>query len=219
MEKILFATKIARPDTGTAISYLETRVREPDEENWSKLKHLMNYNKGKKEFPMILGEDETGMLKHPNLIGHSGGSLCVVRGLPIPALKKHNLNTQRSIESEIVGVNDFMPGIIWKRRFLKAQDYGVTNNINLQDNKSTLILENIGKESSGKITNHINISSFVTDRIQRGEVPVEWCLTIDINSGLFTKTNKRSLLRMFRDMVMGGVVQLYPGLGNPNNNH
>ena len=31
--KILFATKRARPDTGTAISFLTTRVREPDKDN------------------------------------------------------------------------------------------------------------------------------------------------------------------------------------------
>ena len=40
---MLFSTKRARPDTITAISYLKTRVREPDVDDWSELKHLMNY--------------------------------------------------------------------------------------------------------------------------------------------------------------------------------
>ena len=30
VEKMLFATKRATPDTGTAVSFLTTRVREPD---------------------------------------------------------------------------------------------------------------------------------------------------------------------------------------------
>ena len=46
--KVLFGTKRARPDTGTAISYLITRVREPDEDDWYKLKHLMKYIRGTK---------------------------------------------------------------------------------------------------------------------------------------------------------------------------
>ena len=35
--KMLFATKIARPDTGTAVSFLTTRVKGPDVDDWRKL--------------------------------------------------------------------------------------------------------------------------------------------------------------------------------------
>jgi hypothetical protein len=41
--KTLFATKQARSDTGMSISYLTTRVRGPDFDDWRRLKHLMNY--------------------------------------------------------------------------------------------------------------------------------------------------------------------------------
>ena len=34
MAKILFATKRARTDTCTVISFLNTRVREPDNDDW-----------------------------------------------------------------------------------------------------------------------------------------------------------------------------------------
>ena len=40
--KICFDTKRSRTDTGTAISYMITRVIEPDEYDWYKLKHLIN---------------------------------------------------------------------------------------------------------------------------------------------------------------------------------
>ena len=43
--KMLFATKRARPDTGPAVSYLTTRVREPDNEYWSKLAQLMKHSR------------------------------------------------------------------------------------------------------------------------------------------------------------------------------
>ena len=48
VEKILFATKRARPDTSTAVSFLKTSFREPNEDNWYKLKHLIKYVKGTK---------------------------------------------------------------------------------------------------------------------------------------------------------------------------
>ena len=37
--KMLYATKRARPDTCTAVAFLTTRVREPDEDDWRKLCH------------------------------------------------------------------------------------------------------------------------------------------------------------------------------------
>ena len=46
--KMLFATKRARPDTGTAVSFLTTRIIELDQNDWSKLKHLINYVRGTK---------------------------------------------------------------------------------------------------------------------------------------------------------------------------
>jgi hypothetical protein len=74
--KILFATKRARPDTGTSISFLMTRVREPDQDDWSKLSNLMKYIRAPKDLPLILSADGTGILKwyvdgsytvHPNM--------------------------------------------------------------------------------------------------------------------------------------------------------
>ena len=70
------------------------------------------------------------------------------RGYPIVIFTKQKLNTQSSTESELVGVDDMMPIVVWSRNFLMAQGYGVTQNILLQDNKSSIffffyiILEN-----------------------------------------------------------------------------
>ena len=64
------------------------------------------------------------------------------------------------------------------RKLLKSQVYRVTENILFQDNRSALLLENIGKASSGKRKKHINISYFfVTYRIKKGDISVEWCPT------------------------------------------
>ena len=76
---------------------------------------------------------------------------------------------------------------------LKYQDYSVTEKIIFQDNRSTLFLEKNGNASSGKIMKHTNISFSVTNRIQKGEISVEWCPTNDMNGDLFTNPNQESL--------------------------
>jgi hypothetical protein len=43
LAKISFVTKRVRPDTGTAVSFLCTRVWGPDKQGWKKLVHLMKY--------------------------------------------------------------------------------------------------------------------------------------------------------------------------------
>jgi hypothetical protein len=63
-----------------------------------------------------------------------------------------------------VGADDFMLTICWTRYFMKAQGYGVKDNVLFQDNKSSILLEKNGKASSSKRTKHINIRCFfITD--------------------------------------------------------
>ncbi len=81
---------------------------------------------------------------HPNMQGHTGGSLTMGRGFPISTSTKQRLNTRSSTESELVGVDDMMPIIIWTRHFLLSQGYGIIENLLLQDNRSSILLERNG---------------------------------------------------------------------------
>jgi hypothetical protein len=116
--KTLYATKHARLDTCTSITFLTTRVRVPDKDNWHKLVHLMKYLRGTCTLPLILSANGGGILKwwvdasfvvHPNMQGHSGGGLSLGRGFPIESSTKQKLNTRSFTETEIVGTDDFMP--------------------------------------------------------------------------------------------------------------
>ncbi len=112
---------------------------------------------------------------HPNMHSHTGGVFTMGRGFPINNSTKQKLNTQSSTESELVAVDNMMPIVLWTRYFLMAQGYGVTENLLLQDNKSSMLLERNGKASSGKPTQHINICYFfITDRVNMKEVEIKW---------------------------------------------
>ena len=45
MAQLLFLCKQARPDIDLLVSFLATRVREPDKDDWGKLKHGLMYLK------------------------------------------------------------------------------------------------------------------------------------------------------------------------------
>ena len=141
---------------------------------------------------------------HANMRGHTGGCLSLGTGFPIISSTKQKLNTRSSTESELVGVDDMLPLILWSRYFLKAQGYKVSDNVVFQDNKSTMLLERNGKASSSKRTKHINVRDFfVTDRISKGEVRVEWCPTADMVADYLTKPLQGTAFKRFRDLIMG----------------
>jgi hypothetical protein len=82
----------------------------------------MKYLRGTRTLLLILSANRTGILKwwvdaayavHPNMQGHSGGSLSLGRGFPIVSSTKQKLNTQSSMELEIVGADNFMLAISW----------------------------------------------------------------------------------------------------------
>jgi hypothetical protein len=224
----LYATKRARPDTCTEITFLTTRVREPDKDDWAKLIHLMRYIRGTRTMPLILSANGSGILEwwvdtsfdvHPNIRGLSGGGLSLGRGFPIMSFTKQKLNTRSSKETEIIGADDFMPAICWTRYFMKAQGYGVKYNVLFKDNTSSILLEKNGKASSSKRTKHVNIRYFfITNRVKNEEVSVVWCPTGDMTGDFVTKSLQGALFRKFRDQIMGVTPARDPGPGKTDSN-
>jgi hypothetical protein len=97
---------------------------------------------------------------------------------------------------------------------MEAQGYQVQDNILFQDNKSTILLEKNGKALSSKRTKHVNIRYFfITNRIDKGDVSLVWCLTGDMIRDFMTKPLQGALFRKFRDQIMGVVPAQDPGPG------
>jgi hypothetical protein len=133
--KTLYISKRARPDLSTAIALLTTRVKAPDIHDWRKLSHMMKYLRVERLRPLILSTDGSGVLMwyvdasfgvHPNMRSHTGGGLTMGRGFPIVTSTEQKLNTRSSMESELVGVDNMMPIVVWSHYFLMAQGYGAT---------------------------------------------------------------------------------------------
>jgi hypothetical protein len=59
--------------------------------------------------------------------------------------KKQKNKTKSSTESELVGVHDVAPQMMWTRYFIEAQGYKLQKSVLNQDNMSVMLLETNGK--------------------------------------------------------------------------
>ena len=129
---MLYASKRVRIDIDLAISFLCTRVASPTVGDRDKLIRVMSYLKGTWKMKRIMGMNrpdyiqtwiDTSYAIHRDMRGYTGGVISMGKDTMIHNCTKHKLNTKSSTESEVVGVSDFLPYIIWASYFLKAQGY------------------------------------------------------------------------------------------------
>jgi len=210
--KLLFLCKRARPDIQTAVAFLCTRVQHPDVDDYKKLGRVMRYLRATMDMPLTLEANSANLIKwwgdasyavHPDMRSHTGGGMTLGRGIIYATSTRQKLNTKSSTEAELVGVNDIMPQVLWTRYFLEAQGFDISDSIVFQDNQSAILLEKNGRASSSKRTRHINIRYFfVKDRIDAGEVRIEYCPTQHMLADFFTKPLQGTQFRLFRDQIM-----------------
>jgi hypothetical protein len=210
--KLLYLGKRARPDIQPTVSYLTTRVTQPNVSDWNKLGRAIKYLRGSKDLWLTLEVKDDLTIEwwvdasfavHPDMRSHTGITMSLGKGSPISSSQKQKINTKSSTESELVGVDDAMPLVVWTQNFLKHQGCSVSDNIVYQDNQSSILLEKNGRASSGRRTRHINIRYFfVTDRVKRGDLRIEYCPTDDMLGDFFTKPLQGSKFREFRRRIL-----------------
>ena len=164
--KLLYLCKHAWPDLQTAVSFLTTRVHEPDEDDYKKLSQCLQYLCDNINIPLTLEINDSGILYwwvdasfivHLDMKSHTGATISLGGGCPFSLSFRQCINTQSLTEAKLVRVNDAMYLIIWIWLFLKAQGFKVIDNIVHQDNQSTMLLECNRKTLSSKKTCHIEI--------------------------------------------------------------
>ena len=85
---------------------------------------------------------------------------------------KQKINVKISTEMELVGAHNGMSELLWSNNLIKAQGYMVDNNKLYQNNKSTTLMENIGRASSSKIKNTKARYLFIRYHINQGDMEV-----------------------------------------------
>ena len=210
--KSLFLCKRGRPDIQTAVAFLTTRVQEPDVDDWKKLVRMLSYLKYTAELILTLKADDFNIASwfidasyavHPDMKGHTGAGMTLGKGAVYSRSTKQKINTKSSTESELVGVDDILPQILWTNQFMRAQGWGMKETIVYQDNKSAILLENNGRLSSSSRTKHINTRFFfVKDCIERKELTIKFLGTNEMWSDFYTKPLQGKKFIEFRDKIL-----------------
>ena len=114
------------------------------------------------------------------------------------------LNTKSSTEAKLVGMAEYIPYNLWLLMFLEGQGYGIKDNVVYQDNKSAILMETNGRNSCTGNSRHINVRYFfIKDRVDKGEVRVEYLPTSLMLADYFTKPLNGTQFNYLRDIIMG----------------
>ena len=124
--QLLFLSQQARPDMQTLVSFLTKRVRNPDEDDWKKLRRGLMYLKGTRHMKLCITVDSLSIIRwyvdasygvHYDCKGHTGMMMTLGAGAAMSMSKAQKLNTGSSTESELVGVHDCLPDILRGKYF------------------------------------------------------------------------------------------------------
>ena len=107
---------------------------EPDNEDCSKLVHIMKYIRYTRNLPLILSDNRSIILKrriyrsfvvHPNIRRQTSGGISTGWAFPIVSSINQKLNTQSSTKNQILAVDNCILVVLWTRYGLEAQGYDV----------------------------------------------------------------------------------------------
>ena len=89
VEQLLFTSNRARRDIQTAVAFLTTRVKGPDEDDWEKLRRFIKYLNGTRNLELRLSINNIGSFKlyvdasyaiHGDCKGHTGALMMIGSG-------------------------------------------------------------------------------------------------------------------------------------------
>ena len=192
------------------VAFLTTRVKNPDEDDWGKLKREVSQRDEIFETEVDSGQPGNAKVVcgwiphvHWDCKGHGGAVFLLGRGAISSYSRKVKTNTRSSTETELMTADMFMPEMLWSLHFIQAQGYDAECVGLYQDNISTQLLIKNGKLSSGKRTKHIKAKFFfIKDRVDDGEIRVVDCPTEEKWADIMTKPLQGTAFRVMRAELM-----------------
>lgn len=186
-----------RPDIETAIAFLCTRVSKSDEDDWNKLKRVLGWIKVTiddkryicaKSLAQIFTWIDASYAVHPDMRSQKGGAHSMGREILHGSARKQRLNVKSSTKAEVIGMSEYVTYAIWQRNFLETQGYKIKRSVVYQDNMNAIRMEKNGSNSCTGNSRHIHIRYFfVVDRVEKSEIEIEYCTTMEMLADYFTK--------------------------------
>jgi hypothetical protein len=221
---LLFTCNRVRVDVFLHTSFLCTRLKEPTEQDMTKLTRVMQYIAGTIDFGMVYssGDDHLNVFAwidasyavHADAKGHSGTIVSVgnasTTGGNIIYVKsrKQKLVARSSTEAELIALHDGLPQVVWTRNLLEELGYKQPEAEVFQDNKSTIFMAETGRGNHNR-SKHIAVRFFYAKGlIDEKVVKVTHLSTHEMVADAFTKAlPKRQFLKM-RDALLSDLSSL-----------
>jgi hypothetical protein len=192
----LFLSRV-RCNIQTTVAFLTTRVKQPDEDDWGKLKRVLKYLHSTLSLPLTLfAKSLTNIIWyvdaahqiHDSCKGHTSSVLTFAHGDTTSSSTKQKIPSKSSSESKLIGLYNKSSNILRTCQILEAQGYDIQTNIVYQDNMSTLSLAKNGCVSSSKHTKHIKAKYFFIHHFHNsGELDLQYCPTEQMWADILTK--------------------------------
>jgi hypothetical protein len=210
---ISYIAKRIKPECLVVTSMLASRVKNPTEQDWSKLERLLAYINHTREIPLCLEMDkcypvrisasiDSSHATHGDYRGHTGVYITLGKGCIQAVSVKQTINTKSSAESELVAVSDGATPVINVQNIILSQGLACEPALIDQDNQSTLAMLEKG-QATGPTSRHINIRYFwLTDRILNGEVQVRYVESGDMTADALTKPLQGHLFYKHRTTLL-----------------
>lgn len=219
-EKALFHTQVAqllylstktRSDIMLAVSYLTTRVREPNALDQRKLSRVFKYLNGSKEKVLVLGGPSELVVRahidaafglHGDAKSHSGLVIKLGGSTIMCKSSKQKIVTKDSTEAELVALSDKMIVVLKAHEFMQSQGHvSEKAPVIYQDNMSTISLVTKG---GGKYrTKHMRVRrEVVHECVTNGDVRVIYKPTGQMLADALTKPLQGTLLRGMTQGIM-----------------
>ena len=141
---------------------------------------------------------------HADGKGHSGLFVTMGTGAMINISKKLGVNTVSPAETEIVSTGERFPKCSWFRYFRRVQRSLLTEDILMQDNQSSILMQKNYSYSNGKGSKHINVRYFfVVDKISNKEFKIVYCPTDKMIADYSRKPTQGKLFEFQRNTKQG----------------
>jgi hypothetical protein len=209
--KLLYLGKRARPDILLTEAYLCTKVKAPTEADRVKLDRLLKYLNGTKEYVLVLdpGDDlaVTGYIDasfgcHPDGKSHSGLVVTVGGATVLVMSSKQKIVTKDSTESELVALSDKTMSVLQCADFMLSQGHVIGAPSVKQDNTSTISL--VTKGGGQYRSKYMKVrQAFVKERVDCGEIKVEYLSTKMMLADAMTKPLQGELFRVMTSSISG----------------
>jgi hypothetical protein len=178
--KVLYLAKRARPDVLVCVSFLASRVLEPNTDDFAKLNRLLKYINGSKELGIVLEPDndlnivsyiDASYAVHNDMRSHAGTIVSVGKGPVYAKSSRMKLMVKSSTEAEVVAASDGCTQVVWCREFLLAQGELLAPATVHQDNMSAIHL--LEHESTSERSRHVKIRFYwVRDLVEKKDVNI-----------------------------------------------